>query len=307
MPWRQFFTRSLVLVVLVIWMAVLFSLGATYLGPHMAGALSPEEASFAGLALLLVCLVDTVLLGVFILNTRIYGWRLVVTTGLIYYGVKTFQANIEALYFMLNLTPDLALRLFTMTLPVAILWPPVAVLLLGKARKPAGTADETSSLPPMSRSTWLWKVALLGAVVYPLLFFGFGYYVAWQNPAVREFYHGTDPGSFLLQMRNVLSDDYFLLPFEILRGLLWTGLAVLCLWAMKDRPWLAGVLLALIFALVENNTHLFPNPLMPAIVRQTHFIETASSNFIFGLLAAALLIWRPARQSSALTRAPKAV
>lgn len=31
---------------------------------------------------------------------------------------------------------------------------------------------------------------------------------------------------------------------------------------------------------------------MPAIVRRTHFIETASSNFIFGLIAAALLLWR---------------
>ena len=293
MRWQSILRKTLALVGLILWMIVLFSVGATYLGPQMAGSFSPAEANFAGLALLIVCVVDTLLLGIFMLSARIYGWRLMVITALIYYGVKTFQANIEAVYFMLNLTPDLIPRLFTMMLPVTLFWPPVAVWLLGKAHKPAEAQGEASPLPPMNTWTWLWKLALLGIVVYPLLFFTFGYYIAWQNPEVRAFYNGTDPGSFLRQMRNIVSGDAFLLPFEFFRGLLWAGLAALFLWAMKNRPWLAGLLLALIFALIENDSHLFPDPLMPAIVRQTHFIETASSNFIFGLIAATLLMWRP--------------
>jgi hypothetical protein len=32
---------------------------------------------------------------------------------------------------------------------------------------------------------------------------------------------------------------------------------------------------------------------MPTIVRQVHFIETASSNFIFGVIAGVILLWRP--------------
>jgi hypothetical protein len=298
--WRQLLKQVLVFAVLIVWMTILFSLGATYLGPQMADSLSAQEANFAGLALLIVCTVDTLLFGTFVHYARVYGWRLMVITALIYYGVKTFQANIEAVYFMLNLTPDLLPRLFMMTLPVTLLWPPVAVWLLGKLRKPVDRPDAHSPLPSMSTWTWLWKLALLGIVVYPLLFFAFGYYIAWQNPEVRAFYNGSDPGSFLLQMRNIVRGDGFLLPFEFFRGLLWAGMAVLFLWAMQDRPWLAGLLLALIFALVENDSHLFPNPLMPAIVRQTHFIETASSNFIFGLIASVLLLWRlAARQDRA--------
>jgi hypothetical protein len=293
MNWRQLLKRILAFAVLIVLMVVLLSVGATYLGPQMASSLSPEEASFAGLAMLIVCAVDSLLLGAFILNSRIYGWRLMVITALIYYGVKTFEANIEAVYFMLNITPDLASRLFMMTLPVALLWPPVAVWLLGKARKPADAPDEPSPLPAMSTGTWLWKLALLGIVVYPLLFFGFGYYVAWQNPELRAFYQGTDPGSFLQHMRNTLSGDPFLLFFEFFRGLLWAGMAALFLWTMKDRPWSATLLLALVFALIENDSHLFPNPLMPAVVRQVHFIETASSNFIFGLIAGLVLLWQP--------------
>ena len=303
MNWRQLLKHILALLGLILWMAVLFSLGATYLGPQMAGTLSPAETNFAGLALLIVSTVDTLLLGVFILSARLYGWRLMVITALIYYGVKTFQANIEAVYFMRNITPDLVPKLFTMMLPITLLWPPVAVWLLGKAYKPAATGA-TSPLPRMSIGAWLWKLALLGIVVYPLLFFTFGYYVAWQNPAVRTFYQGTDPGSFLLQMRRILSGDGLLLPFEFFRGLLWAGLALLFLWTMNNRPWLGAILLALVFALLENDSHLFPNPLMPAIVRQTHFIETASSNLIFGLIAAALLLWRPAGSQDRVTVTP---
>lgn len=293
MNWRQWLKRVLIFFGLILWMAVLFSVGSTYLGPQMAESLSPAEASFAGLALLIVCTVDTLLLGLFILTARLYGWRLMLITALLYYGIKTFQANIEAAYFMLNLTSDLIPRLFTMTLPITLLWPPLAVWLLGKARRPNANLDEPSPLPPASRQTWFWKIGLLGVVLYPLLFFAFGYYVAWQNPEVRAFYQGTDPGSFLAQMRHVLGSDPFVLPFEFFRGLLWAGLALLFLWSMQKRPWLAGLLLALFFALIENDTHLFPNPLMPTVVRQTHFIETASSNFIFGVVAALLFLWRP--------------
>lgn len=70
-------------------------------------------------------------------------------------------------------------------------------------------------------------------------------------------------------------------------------MAALLLWALRGRPWSAILLLALVLALVENDTHLIPNPLMPTVVRQVHFVETASSNFIFGLIAGALLLWRP--------------
>jgi len=302
MNWRQLLKRSLAFLGLILWMALLFSVGSTYLGPQMAHALSPAEASFAGLALLLVCTVDTLLLSIFILNARFSGWRLMLITALLYYGIKTFQASIEAAYFMVNLTPDLVPSLFLMTLPTTLCWPPLAVWLLGKASPHAAQAAGASPLPPLSVGTWIGKIVGLGVVLYPLLFFAFGYYVAWQNPAVRAFYQGTDPGSFLAQMAHLLSTDPLVLPFEFFRGLLWVGMALLFLWSLPQRPWLATLLLALCFALLENDTHLFPNPLMPTVVRQTHFIETASSNFIFGVSAALLLLRRPVSGQAGVTK-----
>lgn len=292
MRWRHWLKRSGAFLGLTMLMMVLFMVGAIYLGPQVDGTLSPAEARFTGLAMLIVCFVDTLLFGVLILRSRLYGWRLMLITAFLYYGVKTFQANIEAVYFMRNITPEMAPGLFLMTLPLALLWSPVAVWLLGKAHQPAETPTAPSLLPTLNSGMGLGKLLLLGVLIYPLIFFAFGYYVAWQSPAVRDFYGGTDPGSFLLQMRTISAGDPFLLLFEGLRGLLWTAMAALLLWTLKVRPWLAVLLLALVLALVENDTHLIPNPLMPTIVRQVHFVETASSNFLFGVLAGVILLWR---------------
>lgn len=293
MRWRHWLKRMGAFLGLTVLMVLLFMVGATYWGPPVDSTLPPADASATGLAMVVVCFIDTLLFGIFILRSRLYGWRLMLITAFLYYGVKTFQANIEAVYFMRNITPVMAPGLFAMTLPLALLWPPVAVWLLGKARQPAGTPTAPSLLPAMTNGLWLGKLLVLGVLLYPLLFFAFGYYVAWQSPAVRAFYGGTDPGSFLLQMRTIIVGDPFLLLFEGLRGLLWTAMAALFLWTLRGRPWPAILLLALVLALVENDTHLIPNPLMPTLVRQVHFVETASSNFIFGIIAGALLLWRP--------------
>jgi hypothetical protein len=52
--------------------------------------------------------------------------------------------------------------------------------------------------------------------------------------------------------------------------------------------------IGLLFAVVMNAQLLIPNPYMPEVVRITHLIETATSNFVFGLLVGWLLARRPA-------------
>jgi hypothetical protein len=234
------FKLILALLALTVWMFVLFSWGAAMSGlGGAAGALSPEEASQSGLALVVVCALDTLLFAAFIRLSWLHGWRLMLVTAILYYGVKTFQANIEAWYFMGNLTPAMIPGLFRMTVPAALLWPPAAVWLLGKARRPASTAPVKRPLPPQSAGTWAWKLALSGFVLYPLLFFGFGYFVAWQSPAVRDFYSGGELIGFIPHIANMFAGDPKVLLFEMLRGLLWASLAGLFLWAMSGGA-LAG-------------------------------------------------------------------
>ncbi len=282
------------IIVLTILMFVLFMAGTALTGIGSdAGQSAPAEAGNSVLALLAVCLVDTLLLSYLIVRSRLHGVQLMVVAAVVYYGIKTFESQLESWYFMRNLTPEMLPKLFLMTVPIALIVPPVAVFLFGKAQ---AQSDAPLSIPVYGR--W-WKVPLLAAVVYPLLFFGFGYYIAWQNPDVRAFYGGTDPGSFFAQMTNMFSSDHFVYFFEILRGLMWVGLVALIIRSLNRGGWEMALVVGLMLALFENNMHWLPNPLMPPSVRATHFIETASENFIFGLIATGLLLWEPARQKIA--------
>ena len=63
--------------------------------------------------------------------------KLALLLGTAYYGAVTFLTQIEAWYFMSNITFDQKLLpyLFMMGLPVAFVSIPLAVLILGKWKK----------------------------------------------------------------------------------------------------------------------------------------------------------------------------
>jgi hypothetical protein len=67
------------------------------------------------------------------------------------------------------------------------------------------------------------------------------------------------------------------------------ALAAIVIRTTKGRLWEAGLIVVLLFTLVQNDVHLIPNPLMPPAVRATHFIETATSNLIFAVIVTWLL------------------
>ena len=63
----------------------------------------------------------------------------------------------------------------------------------------------------------------------------------------------------------------------------------------RGSRWQVAVVVGLLFALPMNMVHVLPSPLMAPSVRLSHFIETATSNFIFGLVVVGLLLWHPKR------------
>jgi hypothetical protein len=176
----------------------------------------------------------------------------------------------------------------------------LAVLILGK-RKVRTVNTELNARLIMPMSEWAWKLAVI-AVAYVILYFTFGYFIAWQNPAVRNYYGGSDEGSFVAHMRTVLATASWLVPFQILRGMLWAALALPVIRMMKGQWQETALSLGLLFAVVMNAQLLLPNPYMPEVVRMTHLVETASSNFIFGLLIGWLLTQRHEGRANAMIR-----
>lgn len=245
------------------------------------------QASTTVVTLLVVSFLNTAVLAYVILRSRWAGWKLVLTIFFIFYGVVTLMPQIETAFFITRLPPGLLWRIFLVGAVLAALWSPLAVLILGK-RGPDRLNDGGNSRLTMPVREWIWRLSLIAAI-YLAVYFGFGYFIAWKSPAVRAYYGGSDPGSFLGQMRTVLRETPWLVPLQVVRALLWTALAVPVIRMMKGRWWEAGLAVALLFAVLMNSQLLIPNPLMPREVRMVHLLETASSNFVFGWLTVWLL------------------
>lgn len=248
-----------------------------------------EPPGAAALPLIAVCFLNATVLSHLILRSRWAGWRLVAVVFFVFYGVMTFMPQIESAVFLTRLPPGVLPRLFLMGAVVAVPVSALAVLILGKRKAEVADTERNSRLV-MRTSDWAWKLAVV-ALVYLILYFTFGYFIAWQSPAVREYYGGVDEGAFLAQMRTVLRDTPWLAPFQIVRAMCWTALALPVTRMLKGEWPETALAIGILFAVV-NAQLLLPNPYMPEPVRMAHLVETASSNLIFGVFVGWLLTER---------------
>lgn len=293
---RSIALLSIKIIVLTSLFVVAFTIGnLVFVAPAMPPTIVPAgraAAAFSGM--LLVALVDTLVVTLIVLRARWRGWRLALAIGFSLYGVMTFLSQIETAWFAqamttMRITPALLRGLFLQTLPIIFVWLPIAVALLSWGR--AASQQQPRHALPATAGGWAWRLALVSAA-YLALYFSFGYIVAWQNPEVRALYDGgSNQGVFAYER---------LIPFQIMRSLLWVLFALPIIRMTRGTRWQVALVVGLLFALPMNMFHAIPNDLMAPSVRLSHFVETASSNFIFGLLVTGVLLWVPARASRPL-------
>ncbi|HEV2828523.1 MAG TPA: hypothetical protein VGW76_13070 [Pyrinomonadaceae bacterium] len=287
------------LATLTIMYFICFALVSALLVSPSSAQLAPVEPGATVVALLAVSFLNSMVLAYIILRSRWAGWKLILTIFFVLYGVVTVMTQIETAFFVTRLPPGMLPRLFLAGAVIAALFSTLAVLILGKGRPDRRTSDEIHSRLQMPVGEWVAKLSVI-VIAYLILYFTFGYFIAWKSAAVRAYYGGNDPGSFVGQMRTVLRDMPLLLPLQAIRALLWTAIAVPVIRMMKGQWWEAGLAVALLFAVVMNSQLLLPNPYMPPEVRRVHLIETASSNFLFGWVIVLVLCgWRQAGREPA--------
>jgi|GEM_PF-2439157 len=246
---------------------------------------SENSNSNEGLLMLsIICALNALIILYFIYHSQNKGWKLVGTVFLVAFGIQYFMSQIETLWFndSLRLPIDEIWAIVTGGAIMILLFSVAATWFTGNFSLSKESIDEGGkrNFVPMIK-----KILFLSVIVYPLIYFLAGYLIAWQFAEVRELYSGTaDMDSFLFMMKdNVASGLYF---FQILRGVLWILIALLVLMAAKGSPLHKGVVLGLLFSILGSSQLLLPNPVMSETVRMAHFIETASSNFIWGFLIA---------------------
>lgn len=270
-------TRVIALTVILF---VCFAVAAPAVGIGNAPTAGPSGS--ATLLLLVVCLLQTMVLSYLILRSRWSGFRLAATIFVVFYGVATFMPQIESAVFLTRLPAGTVPRLFLLGALTAAPFSVLAVLFLGKRKQK--TIDAKRDLPLATpASEWVWKLSV-AVLAYLILYFTFGYFIAWRNPAVREYYGGIDPGSFFAQMKVVMRSTPWLVPLQVARAVCWVALALPIIRMMNAKVPETVLAIGLLFAVVMNAPLLLPNPYMPEPVRMAHLAETASSNFIFGAL-----------------------
>jgi hypothetical protein len=271
----------------------------------MIRPLSPDEPATRdeGTIMLLLFIVTTVyalVIGLVIKNAR--GSRLQLIFGLIvaFYGVQTVVGQIEAFFFLtplgehmgagsapvLQMPLDFIISQLIIWGGVAIAGIPIAVFLFDRRKR--GNRKAIPFLPAFTAKQWVIRMAVV-ILGYELLYFGFGYFVAWKDPAIQEFYQGTDPGSFWLQLKQIATKTPGLYGLQAFRALLWLGLTLPVIAILREKRWTGALITGLFVSLPMNIPHIIPNPYMPAEVRSVHFVETVSSTFVFGILLFILL------------------
>jgi hypothetical protein len=264
--------------------------------PHPSEEFTAAEAGTVVRGVLAVSVMNTIVLSYITLRSRYARWKLVLAIFVILYGVMTLMPQIETAFFV-KLPSGMLPRLFLSGAVFALVFSLLLVLILAPKR-PEATGGTSSSRLNMSPYEWLVKLCVI-VVSYLVLYFTFGYFIAWKSDAVRAYYGGNDPGSLLAQMGSVLRETPLLVPLQVLRAILWTAIAAVIIRMMKGHWWEAGLAVALLFSVVSAQL-LIPNPFMPHDVRMVHLVETASSNFIFGWLVVMILCgWKmPAQRHS---------
>jgi hypothetical protein len=266
-------------------MLIAYLLSTTVIG-ETGVVMTPAEQEQAGRGLLVVSLVSALLLSFLITRSPWRGLRLIGAVFIVQFGIETFMTQIETLYFNDAVQMESAMLVSIVAAGAlrAAIFAPLATLIFGKLRQSAAPdAPEMSALP----SDWIKRFVLL-AIFYVFVYFLFGYFVAWQWEETRLYYTGTTAiKPFFTHFGDLfLREDPWIIPFQLLRGGLWTALAILIVRMIVAKRWEAALAVALNFSLLMAlPLALFPNPYMPPIVARSHFVEVMTSMLLFGAVA----------------------
>ena len=178
---------------------------------------------------------------------------------------------------------DLILAIVIVGFFLAIIYAFLAVWILVKLNMTNEPEDGHTRLQMPPRE-FILKFVLLAGIVYPAIYILAGHFIAWQFDDVRMLYTGsTDMAPFSEQFKSAYLQSW-LYPYQVLRGSLWILFAIPVIRMLKGNPWEAVIAVALLFSCLMSMQLLLPNPFMPGQVAPAHFLETFSSDAVWGVI-----------------------
>jgi len=238
------------------------------------------------LPIFLVFLLPTAVITIVILRSRWYGWKLIGAVFLAIYGINTVLAQIESVIFLPEILPEgMIMKLFIMGAIMAGMFTPLAVIILGKMKGPRDISQsELLAIPIKDLPIKLVIISL----VYMLLYFVFGYLIAWKNPLIQNYYGAKDAGNFFAQLVWIWRNTPWMFAFQAFRGLLFALFTLPTIRMLKGPSWQIGLLTGMLL-IIWCGQLILPNPYMSAEIARIHLMESVPYHFVFGFFTGYLL------------------
>lgn len=215
-------------------------------------------------------------------------WKGSFFIGLLFYtyvGIYSVMTQIETIFF--QDTFDILSKYDGWWIMLANVFPLIVIVPLASKIRNNRLSKENLKIN-IRPGTILQKVAFL-AVLYMVIYFLFGYFVAWQFTDLRLFYTGSpEKESFLSIMAGNIQNSS-IVPFQLLRGILFSIFILPVVFIFREKRKELFISLILIYTSTAI-VLIIPNSLFPDTVRWAHFIEMISSMSLFSLLT--WLVWR---------------
>jgi len=248
-------------------------------------ALTQEEASQSGSILAAISLINSIIIFYFFRRVKNTDYKLLFWFIFTWYGIGTIVQQLDTWYYIDAfplLNNSLVLKIFLMQFINTILVIPASFFIVSRKSNDVININIKKVL-----NLNILKYFLFISIVYVLLYYLAGYFIAWQFDAIRVHYTGSlDKLSFFDHTLQLIKREPDFFPFHILRGVLWFSFGIPLFMALSKRKKEYYIYSFFLFALLPSLQLFLPNPLMSEAVRMGHFIEGFISNGIFGIIAA---------------------
>jgi len=257
--------------------------------PAPTGAAAATAAAHPANPLLLLfiaSLVQAIVATYLVLEANWSGWK--VAGALFLLSLNTsVQAAIEGTPYLRGRLPSHFIpHMLIMGLVASALFAPLTVWILGSFRR--GPREAPGKRAHWSAARWTGTLAAT-TVVFMVLYYLCGYYIAWQSAALRQFYSGsTAIRSFWGQMAWTWSTTPWMFPYQAVRALLFVGLTLPAIRMLHGGALRVALGTALMYVAFDGSPGLIlPNPIMPPPVAHAHAIEMV----VWGLVCGAFVGW----------------
>ena len=218
-------------------------------------------------------------------NVSWRGIKRIIGIIAVIFSVTSFMTQIETLFFGTAFTvlskADIVFIMLA-TLPSIIMVTLLSIKFFGEK----GPAVKENVKIRFSKI--IYRIIIAG-VVYAVIYFLFGYFVAWQFEEVRLFYSGsTENAGFIGQLVNNFQNNAIIYPFQFIRGMLFAICVLPLLYMLREKKAAFIISVCLVY-LCTAIVLIIPNVLFPDTVRWAHFIEMFSSMLLFGAITGHIL------------------